>query len=67
MNDKSQIYKKKYNLREQIKLFEANSIFYSSMKKRTKIIAAVCFVRFIEQKSIEYFGYYIGFNKIIIF
>ncbi|VVC42104.1 Immunoglobulin-like fold [Cinara cedri] len=43
--------------REQVKIFEATTIFYSLMTDLTKIVSAVCFIQFENRKSIEYFGF----------
>lgn len=53
-----QICRKETFSNKQINIFEAKTMFYSSMEDKTSIISAVCFIQFIKQKSVKYFGYY---------
>ncbi|XP_060871971.1 uncharacterized protein LOC132946145 [Metopolophium dirhodum] len=53
----NQVYRTNPFLQEQIKVFEANKVFYSLIYDRTKIISAACFVQFLNLKSKEYFGF----------
>lgn len=55
-----QVYTTNPFLQEQIKVFEANNVFYSLIDDTTKIISAACFIQFINLKSKEYFGYCIS-------
>ncbi|XP_025194823.1 uncharacterized protein LOC112594319 [Melanaphis sacchari] len=49
----NQVYTNKPFFHEQIKIFETNKTFFSLMFDTMKIIPAVCFVQFINQKSKE--------------
>lgn len=51
-----QVYKNETFSNKQINIFEAKTMFYSSMEDKISAVSAACFIQFIKQKSVKYFG-----------